>query len=411
MKKLLSFMGVLALSASSSSAVLACGAIPSIDVKVLVDGVEFEKKTDKDGKESDVSVLEAYNNTLNKNKVLSVARQLLEAITFTKTKYQNQEKLNIEKELLGQNGINMSLNKYIDDNKDNQEEAFLNFKNSYTSSRNTNFTSINFDRANKKSIYNNGDSPIFLVKKIYKEKQLETSEIMDSFDIKNASVDDTTSNDQATTVNSGDKLSDALKVIGLSEDDAKTKYASDPQNPNDDEKKMISKASVLKNVETSEINLLGDFEIPTKISKEIANADKQEDDSYKPKINYQLKDEFKLHFGKDNKTVQSNATLIYSLSNKFANVELNFTDPNHGDQLNYLIKYTKINNIVINWGLRSSDILSNTSEDNRTDLSVYWYEPAIYQFKDEIIAQNNKNIFNVLGENFDPGIEISQIKS
>ncbi|QBQ07227.1 hypothetical protein SGLAD_v1c00260 [Spiroplasma gladiatoris] len=407
MKKLLSLMSIMTIVGSVSTSALAC-TLETKKVVVTVDGLE-----NKVEKPEELEIT-SYDNTLQANKVTTTASLLLEGITFTKDKYQNAQTLNKQKEFLGVQGQSLSLNKYLDDNAEaiNKDETLKSFKEAYESSRNTNFTSIDFGRSEEAKTKNNKnsnfdvktDSRIFVVKKNKEDKKVTSSEIVDNWDITEG-LDNKTKlkNDAKTVIETGKSLDSFLEV--LAQKDAETKIFESYDSTNDDDKEIINRATKLSKVaedekNTRSIKLLGEFDVPTKFDK---NVVKPVDD--KVLESAPTGDTFKLYASEDGKTIQANKSFVYTESKNFAKITLGFEDPGINENIvNYKIEYNNINKIAIQWGLKNVDL---TTTNDGVEYSIVWYEPYKYSFKNTF-ADEKKYMYNILDENFVPEIKITK---
>ncbi|AUB31089.1 hypothetical protein [Spiroplasma floricola] len=421
MKKLFSVLGAFAIVTTSISVVTSCS-IATTNIEVLVDGNNnFKIGDDKVGIEK----------VLGNKTVLSVlGYQILDAISFTESKYQNQEKLEKQKSVLGAKGQALSLDNLKKENPNSLGIEFkgdiAKFSNAYDSPTDSRFTQLDFKlginhEIAKNQIWTSDKVTTFTANKA----KVLTTEI-NYVDNKASSIEKISANEKTlqdyfdlTWENKlNDKeLNDKYKTYGfysMENDHANSLYDEISRSNNQSDKdtfiKYLSKEEfriLHTQLRTKKEALKNGIVMPGKFDNNFNNQDDTKLEDVIKGGSHDISTGSTFFRAEDKKTLQSQVvggsnnkqrTFVYGKSDSNAPLEIDFTfvipaskaDGTSEEKYNINLK---LNNIVVSYQLTGVVLDKGKEEDKkRTDKAIYWYEPVFYQFTtQEMFKVNSSN--------------------
>ncbi len=370
MKKILSIFSVLTVSSAPIATIVSCG-VPTETLSIET----------KDGYK-----LSQFDNSTSKGKLGAMSIQLLEAITFTETKYQNKEKLKKQQETLGTNGLGLSLESYLKNQHEENStvsEDLKNFEDSYSAKRNTNFSSIKYNGVVTK----------------YNPEKIKTFEVVTEVESGKAKKQYLATDENGYKIKGqGTSLKEYFKDFAKPESETTGEEA--------EKKEQSSLTNIKKEFDERENTLImGNFnEVLEKKfnTSEIvkSNQNEGEEENTPVKANNLNEEGWKLFFDKNNELIQSTSTFIHGMGN-LGQVVLKFDDiKDTKTPREFEITYDNFENVVLRFDLKGQKIKEKKDGDKRFDTYLYWYQPAGYQFTDEKALSNSslKDIFKSVGK-------------
>ncbi|ARU90913.1 hypothetical protein SCLARK_00111 [Spiroplasma clarkii] len=184
MKKLLSVLAGVAICSSSLTSVVACSVRKEL-MTVLVNGDEDTNTTD-------------YDTNFRKGMLADGVYQLMNAVTYTPSKYQNAEKRAAFEKVLGESGQALSISKVFD-NKPDKTDDEKEFWASYWAARNTNFRTFSFADSNI-GTYKLKDVKPFLQTIVVDASGDETKTTYEEITVSDKTIGDYTSDDETKSL-------------------------------------------------------------------------------------------------------------------------------------------------------------------------------------------------------------------
>ncbi|AGR40723.1 hypothetical protein [Spiroplasma taiwanense] len=437
MKKLLSIFAISTIISPGIVAVASCS-VPTSSVSTLVDGKEkFKIKSGDDIKE--ISSIDLFSN--EKSKMLSIfTMQILEALTFSETKYQSSEKLNAKKKSLGINGLNLSLEKLINESftEENNLPKFTDntngsFKEAYFSTNDTKFLSVNYNmniNLSEDALDENGKWESELASTYtgdYSKVMKADANFNSDGKLENIEKSDKDENkrlDYFLNLTWSQAYEDLFKSSNLESFKDKGVYTLEESQANElyevlknltdpvaQELISIDKdvfKTIHSQLRTVKTKLKNGILMLSKFDESLVNNDKEtkiipyEKDSEGNQTNktefFNLQEGWEF-FENSSKNLQSNETLIYAKADVENIPEINFefdSQNSKGDKFN--IKISGLNNLIVGFSLMGAKIGQTTNEDkSKKDEMIYWYEPVVYQFnKTTMFKAGIENMFETL---------------
>ncbi|AGR41730.1 hypothetical protein [Spiroplasma diminutum] len=437
MKKLLSVLGTISILTPSISAVVSCG-VDTRELSTTFDGVKTFKVGDKT-----VGKKEVFGT---KDIISTLSIQILEALTYSETKYQDDKKLKEQQEVLGENGMALSLENLPNEeaySKDgfNFTDNSKTFKDDYNEPKNSLFTNIDykfgFSAVNgelaiaEDGSWNPSKVTVF---DATKAMALNTQVKYD----KDGKAESITKNENQVDQNLqeyinldwessdyGNEFTDTAfekyakeKVYLMNEDKAKELYTEINKLSEEHRLRELTKGltqdefKVLHTqLKSTNDRLKNGIVMPGDFDDNFSTGETNLVDSKNEKVaeKSELK-ELEFHKTTDNKLLQSQIAMSKDNSNKTfvygestGGLEIDFTFSVPGDKKDDKSKEyninLKLNNLVVGYQLNGMVLEKGIKNEDktRTDTVIYWYEPTIYQFTtDKIFTIGNKDIFKSL---------------
>lgn len=339
MKKLLSVLTSVALTSGVVGNVAAC-TVRTQALKILIN------------KDAETKIAE-YDSNIKKGVLADGVFQLMNAITYTDTKYQDADKRNEVKKVLGERGLSLSLDEVFAAKID-QTDVEKEFWTSYKAARNTNFTDFSF---------NSDEMGTYKIGEIKPIEQTVTSD-----------------------------ASSSEKVVTYSDFKVQEKTLSEFATE-DDTKSLFSKFKF------DDIKIFG-FNGANQLSNSDETVSKTEEFNLQ-----EVTDSFQLNI-KENKELNLD-TLYYSTVG-LKDFNITFKDPMDGKnpELVYDIKYSNMTGMIIKWQLAGVTLKSETTDKVTTSRNVYWFEPTKYQFSKKLVANSGTtDMFSDINADFEVKIE------
>ncbi|AKX33693.1 hypothetical protein SLITO_v1c00250 [Spiroplasma litorale] len=453
MRKLISVLSALMLTSTAAINTISCEA-PTDAMKILVGGkekFEFDWRDEK----KEISAIDLFAN--DKNKLLSnLTIQILEAFTYTDSKYQNIEKRIKEQKFLGKEGLGLSLDYILNDSYTDKKAKVSfeddsvkdNFIEDFTkSTKNTRFKTIDYnikdisldktklsgkfgnnsENKDKEVTTFNGENSFGVpVVKEFNDKgdlektselkkdnspfgQTRKSNLLDYYNMKwEEFYPDLFANDKFGSFKDYKDKS----VFAMESADAENFYDILAKNATIESKKLL--AGVNKNTFAllhKQLNGKGDkLEIGFLMPSDFLMTESIEGSSlsdYKD-TPYDISKGSKIFKENEKEEIQAqdtknneNKTFVYAKSDLAPSIKLNFSVPiNDEKEKSYDVNITGLNNVIVGMSLASfkiSEVKDESSDKKRTDVVYYWYEPTIYQFsKDKFFKIGTENMFSAL---------------
>ncbi|AKU79272.1 hypothetical protein [Spiroplasma turonicum] len=448
MKKLLSIMTSILVSSSTALSTISCGSAPTDSLDILVAG-EKEYELNWRGEDKKIEAFDLFSN--DKNKLLTnLTIQILEAITYKDSKYQNADKREKEKKFLGDSGLGMSLD-YILNDSYNGKKANLEFNDDTTknefiedytkSSKNTRFKSFNYDVKDVKlddlnlsaklndeknvTTFNGSNTFGVALKKEYNENgELDSSSELineEGFFVEPRQKSlknyyDLTWEKYVPKLFENDKANyfseyKDKKVFAMSSDDADSFYDTLTSNITVESKKLVEGTDkktfnlIHKQLEDKADKTEIGFLMPSEFSFKESNINSSLSDFSEEA--YDISNGAKLFKQKEGNDIQAqdsketkDRTFVYTSTEKMPDVVLDFLVPDNQNDKSYEIRIKGMNNLVVGLSLANfkiSEVKDDSKGKTRTDQIYYWYEPTIYQFsKNSFFKIGSENMFNSL---------------
>ncbi|ASP27800.1 hypothetical protein SCORR_v1c00250 [Spiroplasma corruscae] len=450
MKKVLTLLSALMLTSTAAINTVSCEA-PTDGMDVYVGGKK-EYKLKWRGEDKDIRATELFSNGNNKL-MTNLTIQLLEALTYKDSKYQNIEKRTKEQKFLGESGLGLSLD-YILNDSYTSKKAKINFDNDSTkdefiedytrSSKNTRFKSLDYkinsiklDDKNLSAEYGNSNTKIttfngnnsfgVTLENDYNEKaELDKSEVTSDSNVTKQNLSDFYDLNWSTYY---PELFENDSFGYFSEYKDKLAFAMSSEEADNFYDKLLNNVTtesqnLIKGVNKTTFSLIHKQLVDSKDKVEIGflmpsdfllkKADKGEraiseysEDAYdisKGAKLFRVKD--KKEIGSQNDKENEGKTFVYSKALNAPSISLDFVVPSdNGDEKSYTVNIDGLNNMVVGLTLSNFKISEKKDESNgsaRKDLVYYWYEPTIYQFSD-------KKFFKIGEENMFESLDIEKV--
>ncbi|WP_339020948.1 lipoprotein [Spiroplasma endosymbiont of Atherix ibis] len=424
MKKLFSILGAFAIVSTSISDVVSCS-VATTSIETLVDG---NNKFTIGGKKVEME------KVFGSKRVLTIlGYQILDAISFTESKYQNHDKLEKQKNVLGAKGQALSLDNLKKEDSNSFGIEFIKgkdieeFKNDYNSPVDSRFSQLNFKlginhEIKESEIWTSNNATTFTANKakVLKAKLNYDNNKVESIEKVNEekSLQDYFSLTWEKKLNDKD-LKEKYKKYGfylLTNDQANSLYDEISRSNNQDDKdkliKHLSKEEfriLHTQLRTKEEALRNGIVMPGKFENNFKNKDETKLENFTKGQIHDISKGSYFFRTEDKKTLQSQViggsnnserTFIYGKSDSNITLEIDFTFDIPASKRDGTVdrKYNinlKLKNIVVSYQLNAV-VLDKEKEENkkRNDEVIYWYQPVFYQFTTQEMFKINSSTKN-----------------